>query len=151
MPLQHHKNNHHFFTKLFVGLLFIGLSGNSMARGRQITKDIVNAQTFDIANKIKALEKSHQDTSKSKIQGKVLDSQTKEFIAGATVLLKGTIIAISTDAEGNYNLVIPDSLLRRKIVLVVSTVGYAAKELSIKRENLQSGDLYIIKLTKNKR
>ena len=151
MPLQHHKNKHPFFTKLFVGLLFIGLSGNSIALGRQIKKDNVNAQTFDIANKIKALEKSHQDTLISKIQGKVLDGQTKKFIAGATVLLKGTIIAISTDAEGNFNLVIPDSLLRQKIVLVVSTVGYAAKEFSIKRENLQSGDLNIIKLTKNKR
>jgi len=85
------------------------------------------------------------------MRGKVVDSKTKESIAGATVLLKGTITAVSTDAEGNFIMVIPESLLREKIVLVVSTVGYATKEFSIKKKNLQfHRDLYIINLTKNK-
>ncbi len=50
-------------------------------------------------------------------------------LSGATVTLKGTTTAATTDNDGNYSLNIPDNLTNP--VLIVSSVGYLTKEFAL--------------------
>ena len=136
--MQHQRKIHPFFIRLFAWLLFLGLPGISRVFGLRIQKGIEKVQIFDIKEKINQSEKAFRDTSINKIQGKAIDSETKEFLPGASVVIKRSTIGTSTDAEGNFSLVVPENLLRRKIVLVVSTVGYVRKEFQINTKDIHA-------------
>ncbi|MDR0230491.1 MAG: carboxypeptidase-like regulatory domain-containing protein [Dysgonamonadaceae bacterium] len=58
------------------------------------------------------------------VRGKVLD-ENGESITGVTVLEKGTINGVSTDADGNYTITATDA---KKVTLQFSFVGYTPKE-----------------------
>ena len=62
------------------------------------------------------------------IQGKVTDALGKG-LAGANVIVKSTLMGASTDAEGNFNLLIP--ILPEKTIIEASFVGYASASKSI--------------------
>ena len=59
------------------------------------------------------------------INGTVVDEQTEESIAGATISLKETSISTTTDYNGRFQLTINDT----SKVLVVSYVGYVTREV----------------------
>lgn len=60
------------------------------------------------------------------ITGAVQDGK-KNSLSGVTVLVKGTETAVSTDANGQYSIIVPNS----KSVLVFSSVGFATKEETV--------------------
>jgi TonB-linked SusC/RagA family outer membrane protein len=60
-----------------------------------------------------------------RITGKVA-SPTGEAIIGASVLVKNTTIGTTTDAQGNYELTVPDSA-----ILVVSSLGFETQEIPV--------------------
>lgn len=60
------------------------------------------------------------------IKGTVVD-ETDEPLPGATIFLKGTKTATSTDIDGNFELKVPST---GKVTLVVSYVGMKTKEVS---------------------
>lgn len=134
-----------FFIGLFILLLLPGSPGISKASQLHIQEGIEKVRSFNINDKIKQSEKAFTDTSVNEIQGKVIDGETKEFLPGATVVIKRTIIATSTDAEGNFNLVIPENLLKRKIVLVISTLGYKRKEFPIDKKDFRIKKSFLLK------
>lgn len=57
------------------------------------------------------------------LTGKVLDTETKEPLIGATILVTGTTKGTIVDYEGNYKLEMPDGTVSIK----VSHVGYESK------------------------
>ena len=61
------------------------------------------------------------------VSGTVLDSETKDPLPGATVLVKGTTIGTTTDFDGNFSL--PD--ISVNTTLVVSYLGYTDTEIKI--------------------
>ncbi len=61
------------------------------------------------------------------ITGKITDSQTKEPMVGATVIVKGTKIGTATDADGNFKLDVPADAKG----LTVSYVGYVTRDITI--------------------
>ena len=61
------------------------------------------------------------------ITGQVIDAETKEALAGATVQVKGTAIGTATDVQGNFRLLIPDQAQ----VLMVKFIGFVAQEVQI--------------------
>ncbi len=61
------------------------------------------------------------------IKGTVTTSDTKETLPGATIVIKGTTSGTATDLDGNFTLNVPAG----GAVLVVSYVGYNAKEIPI--------------------
>lgn len=63
------------------------------------------------------------------IKGKVTDV-SGAGLPGATVMVKGTTVAASTDVEGNYTLTAPSGTG----VLVVSYIGYVSKEVAINNQ-----------------
>lgn len=67
----------------------------------------------------------HAQAQNQTITGQVIDQATGQGIPGATVLVKGTTIGISTDQDGSFRITpqAPDA------VLVFSSIGYASQEV----------------------
>jgi TonB-linked SusC/RagA family outer membrane protein len=61
------------------------------------------------------------------VSGRVIDQKTGEGLPGATVLLKGTTTGISTNADGNFTLTVPDN----GGTLVISSVGMVTQEIPL--------------------
>lgn len=66
------------------------------------------------------------------INGTVMD-ETGTSMPGVSVLLKGTILGTTTDANGKFELNIPDEFAENGI-LVVSFIGYKVQEISIRNQ-----------------
>jgi TonB-linked SusC/RagA family outer membrane protein len=62
------------------------------------------------------------------ISGKIMSSDGA-VLSGATVKIKGTNTAVTSDVDGNYSIEIPDAI--NNPVLVVSSVGYVSTEVSV--------------------
>ncbi|HEY0743684.1 MAG TPA: TonB-dependent receptor [Chryseosolibacter sp.] len=60
------------------------------------------------------------------VNGRVTDEQSNP-IPGANILIKGTTLGTSTDADGRFSLNVPDA----GAVLVVSFIGYISKEVEV--------------------
>ena len=60
------------------------------------------------------------------VQGKITDSKGEPLV-GASVVVKGTVVATGADADGSFQLQVPDG----QNTLVVSFIGYQAKEVAI--------------------
>ena len=65
------------------------------------------------------------------VTGKVSSQQTGEALSGATITLKGTNTATSTDNQGNFSIMVP----RRGAVLVVSYSGMANRDITVTGSN----------------
>ncbi|SMO82294.1 carboxypeptidase-like regulatory domain-containing protein [Solitalea koreensis] len=66
------------------------------------------------------------------IRGKVIDSDNyNNNISGVAVLIKGTNIETHTDENGEFTLVIPDTISLNAIILF-KYIGFAQKELPLK-------------------
>jgi TonB-linked SusC/RagA family outer membrane protein len=65
------------------------------------------------------------------LRGKVIDKNSSEPIAGASVWIKETTIGTTTDAEGNYTLRCPQG----NVILAVSYIGYSTQEVVVGNEN----------------
>ena len=61
------------------------------------------------------------------VTGKVTDSKDASAVVGASVLVKGTTVGTSTNAEGNFSFSVPSSAK----TLVVSSVGFTTIEIDI--------------------
>ncbi len=66
-----------------------------------------------------------------KLTGKVT-SEKGDPLVGATVLIKGTINGVTTDANGNYSLEIPSS----DATIVASYIGFTTKEVKLNGETV---------------
>ncbi len=75
------------------------------------------------------------------ISGKIIDAATKEPLAGATVLVKGTTTGTATDANGKFTLEVPASAK----AITISYIGYIARDFSVNNTNwnvtLESADI----------
>lgn len=69
------------------------------------------------------------------VRGSVIDSNA-EPIPGASIMIKGTKDGVITDIDGRFAIGVPDS----KSVIVVSSLGFIDKELTVKL----SGDMTIV-------
>ena len=60
------------------------------------------------------------------ITGKITDESNKAPLAGATIIIKGSRKAVTTDADGNFSIKAPEG----KVTLIVTSIGFASKELA---------------------
>jgi hypothetical protein len=56
-----------------------------------------------------------------KVAGRVIDARTKEPLVGANVIIEGTLLGASTDAEGDFYII---NIPVGKYTMIVSYVGY---------------------------
>ncbi|HMG15896.1 MAG TPA: carboxypeptidase-like regulatory domain-containing protein, partial [Saprospiraceae bacterium] len=64
------------------------------------------------------------------ILGRVLDNENIP-LESANITLKGNKIGTSSDREGKFKIMVPDSVLGKKIVLIVSYAGFETQEINI--------------------
>lgn len=80
---------------------------------------------------------------KYSVKGRVLDSDTKEFIEGATVTLRNTAFGGITGGVGNFSL---EGIPEEKYTLAIAYQGYNLFEKIIRvTEDLNLGELYLVK------
>ena len=139
MQLQQQSQNNSRIYKIIAGLLMISTAENLLANGSQhLQKELV----FVVDNKNETArlkeEKSEPKTDDNKniAQGTIIDSDTKEPVPFATILIKGTKTGTTSDIEGKFKLLIPDDLLTDKISLMITSIGYELKELVFDRKDL---------------
>lgn len=76
------------------------------------------------------------------VRGKVIDEKQLP-LPGAAVTLKGTTIAVGTDANGNFQLNIPDG----SGTLVITTIGYTNQEVAV--QNRRNIDVAMVPSSKS--
>ncbi|WP_354578422.1 carboxypeptidase-like regulatory domain-containing protein [Hymenobacter sp. UYP22] len=74
------------------------------------------------------------------IRGRVIDAATGEGLPGVTVLLKGSYVRIDTQADGSFELTLPE-WDNQESMLIFSIVGFDTKEHTIR--SLQPADNFI--------
>lgn len=125
--------------KILAGLMLVGVTENSLATNRtSLQTEIISIQDNEELSE-QQLENNQEiltDSLKNVVQGIVLDSETKEPLLYATILIKDTKIGVVTDVDGKFKFVIPDSLLSDNITLVVTYIGYEKTEFTVNRAEL---------------
>jgi len=76
------------------------------------------------------------------IKGTITDETSKQPVASATIVVKGTRISATADATGSFTIAAPTS----RVTLVISSVGFASKEISA-----EAGKTLTISLTTDNR
>jgi hypothetical protein len=66
-------------------------------------------------------------SSINQVSGTIYDAKTREALPGATIWIRETTIATSTDVNGYYTLSLPQNVNE----IVVSSIGYVTKNISI--------------------
>lgn len=61
------------------------------------------------------------------VRGRVTDQASGEGLPGVTVLVKGTKLGVSTQADGSFTLPLPDS----QSTLTIASIGYQTKEYKL--------------------
>lgn len=132
--------------KILTALLVIGATKNSFAIDRIPSQIEIVSITKNKNLTTERIETQKEPTTDSLnvIQGKVFDSHTKEPLPFASILIKGARIGVMTDSNGNFKLIIPDSLLTEKIHLIVVTIGYEKTEITINRKDLPITQEFLI-------
>ncbi|MBB6612885.1 TonB-dependent receptor [Pontibacter sp. Tf4] len=62
------------------------------------------------------------------VKGKIVDGTTKDPLPGATVILKGTSLAVPAGADGTFTMKVDDP---NATAILINFVGFAQKEVSI--------------------
>jgi len=74
------------------------------------------------------------------VSGKITSQTTNEPLSGATVSVKGTNVASSTDKDGNYSISVP----KKGSVLLVTFTGMAAQEQVVNGPGTQNFSLVLV-------
>lgn len=88
--------------------------------------------SYEIVNRSVVIKKNGEKLKDAFVQsmtirGKVVDMK-KHPLPGVTVLVKGTVLGVSTSTDGSFKLEIPD---KKDVVLVFSFVGMESKEVKL--------------------
>src|ERR1700712_2974420 len=83
-------------------------------------------------------------TAQTRVTGKVIGSDDRQPVIGATVKIKGTNVGVVTDVNGNFALNATTS-----DVLVISYIGYQAHEVAVTGASLGTIVLTITNSTLN--
>ena len=142
------QTNNSRLYKTLTGLVLLTSTINSFAKINSSSKiEIVSITNEEVNTPPQEKEKTEPitDNLKNVIQGKVIDKSSKEPLPAATVLFKNTKTVTTTDFDGKFKLIIPDSLLTDKIHIIISYVGYENTEITINKATLpQNKDFFII-------
>lgn len=73
-------------------------------------------------------------STESQLRGTVVDARTHEGIPGVTVSIKGTTIGVQTNADGHFELRVPEELSGKVVTLVYNSIGYMTVEQWMKAD-----------------
>src|SRR5450755_4676235 len=97
-----------------------------IARVSTFTGFLVFCFAFNLSAGVKREVMKAVKPADIEVTGRVSDEKG-EPVSGASVVVKGGGTGTSTDAAGNFKILVPNG----KSVLVVSSVGYSSKEITV--------------------
>ena len=131
---NYQSTNNTSLYKFLTGLLLLGASKQVVAETNMGIKDKMVSVDHTQGIESSAIQiESSSDSTKNTISGIVLDASTREQLAFATINIKNTNISATTDLNGAFKLIVPDSLLNNELYLIVSFVGFRSKELYLNK------------------
>lgn len=104
-----------YALRLFSLMLILGLAGIEFADASNNTDEVVA---------------SDQQIT---VSGQVVDAANGEPLAGVNISVKGRVVGVAANAQGQFTLRVNDT---PPITLVVSIVGYRTQEIQIDEENI---------------
>ena len=140
MEIQNQQNLGTTIYKLLAGVLLFTPSDNLLAQTTiEINQTVLQADNFNIKNdsNIKSTgDNLPKDSLKNFIKGKVFDSETKEPLAGASIIIKGKNIGTTADMNGVFTFNIPENLITDQIIFNVLYIGFEPNEFIIYKKDL---------------
>ncbi|WP_460474502.1 SusC/RagA family TonB-linked outer membrane protein [Emticicia fontis] len=105
-------------------LLWLSLVGSLALSNNSYAKVCENEANFSEISKNAVVARE--------ITGKVIAAKDATPVIGATVSVKeNSKIGVTTDAEGNFKLNLPDNLASTSLTLIVSSIGYELSEVPV--------------------
>lgn len=140
IEIQTQQNFGSAIYKLLAGLLLFFPFDNLLAQTDIKSKQsVLQTDNFDKENnKNRAISGDSRETDslKNLIRGKVFDSDTKEPLYGASIIIKGKNLGTTVDMNGIFIFNIPQHLMADQIVFIVNSIGYEPTEFTIYKKNL---------------
>jgi hypothetical protein len=103
--------------------LVVGL-GNNVYANEKFIEPVELRVAINKEKKEKEFNSISSGDSTRFVSGKVIDWGTKEELSGATVIVKVGRIAVTTNVNGVFKLVVPDHVAADTIQLTVTAVNY---------------------------
>ena len=123
---------HSFYSKAILGIaVFLSLFYNTDAKELQIENVPTETLIKDTSPNDELgpfAKREITSDNLNHISGTILDSVTNRPVIDVIIKLKGRPIGIFTNADGKFNLSIPDSLIHKKIILQIIKIGYTKQE-----------------------
>ena len=125
------------FAKMLVAVALLYSSTNSSAQER-VGSDIVIQKDLIAMDSLKLRKVQEEiDTKNSILQGTIFYEQDKDPLIGVTVVIKNTNIGAISDTEGNYQLVIPDTLMNKdKITVLFNFIGCETQTITYETDKI---------------
>jgi len=121
-----------------IGKIYVITIGNEEKSSEQLN-DYINRKEEESGDRNERVNEAFQSLTRrlAVINHRVLDitisgevrDEGGEPLPGVNIVLKGTTVGVATDAQGKYNLSIPDE--HSNGVLVFSSIGYLSEEINI--------------------
>jgi hypothetical protein len=126
--------------KMFAGLLLIASSKDIAARNHT-TETVIITENNSKSSSVTDDDNNNQstipvDSLKNMVRGILRDEETSDSLPFAYVFIKGSKTGATTNINGIFEIVIPDSLLKDEIVFGVSYIGYEPKEFVVLKKDL---------------
>jgi hypothetical protein len=123
-------------NKILAGLLVLGTTQAEFPNEAKANNiEIVSKKGRADQKKDKAQDKDKAQTDSTKfIEGRIVDDKLNP-IAYASVYFKDKNIGVTTNNNGQFKLMVPDSY-KRKLTIQVSAAGYEPKEMSFNKKQL---------------
>ncbi len=123
LAAQHTTNKKLILPPFILGVaLALGLVNKSEAQ-------VISSQTLQTEPDFNNNPQEGKKITSDSITGRVIYSETNEYIPGVTVLIKGTSIGTATDVDGKFSILFPESMNGQEITLEFSGIGIETKEV----------------------
>ena len=126
------KSNSSILQKAISGILFISAFVTHPTNAQNLNTVInqkIHRENYPLEITFK--NKSKLDSLQYLIQGKIIDGETKEPLQSVNISILNSNISAITDIQGNFNMVVPDSLLSDSLTFNLRCLGYFTKSISI--------------------
>jgi hypothetical protein len=125
------------FNRLFASLLVLSTTTISIACSSDDKN--IKTNTTMLKGEVKMSDNFLTDTSKpivNTFKGKLIDEYTKLPIDIATITIANTNISSSSDENGAFNFLIPDSLMTDTLVFNIESIGYENLTYTVQKNEL---------------
>ncbi len=127
------------FYKILAGLILLGTTENVIASDQlssQIETTSATEPNAPTNQQVRPYVEPINDSLRNVVKGQVIDAETKEALPYSSVFIKNTKTGVVADMEGKFILIIPDSQLTDRIILIVTYIGYEKTEITINKKDL---------------